>query len=659
MQTQPALHANRLSTRSLVAAAALALSALWTLSAVAEHLFFVEFEGDGLGGITTLAGASDVAVSADGLCVFATADVDHALTAFERSIAAAELTFDESHVDDEDGEFGLLAASSVVATPDGRHVYVTGGVDDSLLVYRRDATSDSLVFVAAQAKENNVGGVVGLDGATSVAVSTDSQFVYVAASLDDAVSVFRRDATTDALTFVEAEFDGAGATGLDGASDVAASPDQQHVYVTGRVDDAVSLFQRQPGGGLSHVDTYFDGAGDIEGLDGASGVAVSPEGGHVYVVGAYANSLVTFQRNPFTGALSFRSAVYDGEGDVDGLGGASDVAVSPLGDRVYVAAKDDDAVALFRRTPATGELVFLDALMPGVGLRGARSVATRDGMVVYAAAHADDGVAGIYVALCDGDEGLGDSDSDAICDDLDQCLGDDFSGDGDFDDVCDDLDACQGADDADDADADTVPDGCDQCEGDDASGDSDFDDVCDDLDECPGFDDDVDGDGDGVADGCDDCAGNDAAGDSDGDDVCDNLDICPGSDDNADADADRIPDGCDDLLRRRQTGRRRRRRRLRRSRRLSGFRRRRRRRRRHGARRLRRLRRRRRQRRHRRRPRMRRSRLRARRSVGLRAGCLRRMRRYRHRVSDLLRRLRIGRYVGLGAGDRRGVTARL
>ena len=339
-----------------------------------------------------------------------------------------------------------------------------------------------------------------------------------------------------------------GATGLDGASDVAVSPDHQHVYVTGRVDDAVSLFQRQPGGGISHVATYFDDVGPIEGLDGAAGVAVSPDGDHVYVVGAYANSLVTFRRNPYTGTLTFQSALYDDAGGVDGLGGATGVAVSPLGDRVYVASQDDDAVALFRRTPATGALTFLDALMPGLGLRGARSVATRDGVVVYAAAHADDGVAGIYVALCEGDEGTGDGDSDAICDDIDQCVGDDFSGDGDFDDVCNDLDACQGADDAQDADGDAVPDGCDACEGDDASGDSDGDDVCDDSDACPGFDDDVDGDGDGVANGCDQCLGNDLAGDTDGDDVCDNLDICPGSDDGIDTDGDVIPDGCDDCF---------------------------------------------------------------------------------------------------------------
>lgn len=525
------------------------LAACWGLAAAAGQLFLVEFQGDDQGSVTSLAGASDVALSADGLCLYVTADLDHAMTTFDRVAMFGSISFDESHDDEEDGEFGLLGASSVAASPDGRNVYVTGGADDSLLVYRRDATSDSHVFVAEEVKENLVGGVIGMDGPSSVAVSGDSESVFVTAALDDAISVYRRDASSDALAFVEAEFDGVGADGLDGASDVALSPDHQYLYVTGKVDDAVVVFARQPGGGIQHVASYFDGDGDIEGLNGASGVAVSPDGAHVYVVGAYANSLVRFRRNPYTGRLTFEAAMYDGQDGVEGLGGAADVVVNAQGDRVLVAAADDNAVSLFRRTPATGALLFLDSLTMPVGLRGARSLAaTADGVYVYVAAHADNGVAGLYVAPCEGDEASGDADHDAVCEDQDQCLGDDFAGDGDGDDVCDDIDACPGYDDGDDMDSDTVPDGCDLCEGDDASGDSDSDEVCDDSDLCPGFDDDIDSDLDGVADGCDLCLGHDLSGDTDGDGVCDNLDVCAGFDDGADADGDLVPDGCDACL---------------------------------------------------------------------------------------------------------------
>ncbi|MDA8020380.1 MAG: beta-propeller fold lactonase family protein [Thermoanaerobaculia bacterium] len=518
------------------------------LGVSAEHLFLVEFQADDLGVVDRLAGTSDVALSGDGLCVYATSEFEHAVTEFERTPIFGSLTFDEVSVDSEGGVFGLLAPSSVVGSPDGRHVYVTGAVDDTLLVYRRDATLDELVFVASQVKQNLVGGVVGLDLPTSVAVSGDGESVYVTAALDDSVAAFRRDATTDTLTFVEAEFDGFSADGLNGASGVAVSPDSQHVYVTGRADNAVTVFDRLPGGGLAEVATYFDGVSDVEGLRGAASVTVSPDGQHVYVVGAVDDSMVTFLRNPFTGTLTFQDAIYDGQDGVDGLDGAADVLVNPAGDRVVAASPNDNGLALFRRDPASGDLVFLDALLPPDGLRGARSLATHDGIIVYAAAYADDGVAGVYVALCEGDEGLGDSDADAICDDLDSCLGDDFLGDEDSDAVCDDLDICPGGDDSLDDDGDTVPDACDACEGNDATGDSDADMVCDDTDTCPGFDDGLDADGDNVADGCDVCEGDDATGDSDTDAVCDDLDVCAGFDDGIDADGDTVPDGCDDCF---------------------------------------------------------------------------------------------------------------
>ena len=50
--------------------------------------------------------------------------------------------------------------------------------------------------------------------------------------VDNAVAVFSRNATTGALTFVEAKFDGVGGTdGLAGATGVSLSADGEHVYV--------------------------------------------------------------------------------------------------------------------------------------------------------------------------------------------------------------------------------------------------------------------------------------------------------------------------------------------------------------------------------------------------------------------------------------------
>ena len=56
-----------------------------------------------------------------------------------------------------------------------------------------------------------------------------------------------------------------------------------------------------------------------------------------------------FSRNVLTGTLTYVEMQKDGVGEVDGLGGAHSVTVSPDGRHVYAAANIDDAVAVFSR----------------------------------------------------------------------------------------------------------------------------------------------------------------------------------------------------------------------------------------------------------------------------------------------------------------------
>lgn len=493
---------------------------------------------DGLGAV------SDLALSPDHAQLYAIGADDNALLVFHRDPADGRLTATQLFQDGVFGIFGLLGASGVAASPDRRHVYATGEIDDTLVVFSRDATFDELSFVAAEVKEDHVGGVDGLDGASAVAVTPDGHHVLVSARVDDALAIFARDATTDELSFVEAEFATSIGPWLDGATAVAVSPDSRHIYVAAEIDDAVSVFVRDPLTGL--VD-FLPTAG-VGGLNGASAITVSPDGRHVYVAARFDNTVTLFLRNPVTGELSFRSEYRDNVDGIDGLAGAAAVAVNPMGTRVIAAGRDEDALAVFRRNAFTGDLVLFEVVRDGVdgvdGLAGAFALALTDDQA-YSAGRDEDAVAVFDVPLCIGDEVTGDTDGDGFCDDVDLCNGDDLEGDGDNDGTCDDIDLCPGYDDTLDVDGDTIPDDCDACRGDNSTGDSDADGVCDDLDLCPGFDDALDEDGDTIPDGCDACRGDNATGDSDGDGVCGDLDDCPGFDDNLDADGDFIPDGCD------------------------------------------------------------------------------------------------------------------
>src|SRR2546427_135718 len=155
---------------------------------------------------------------------------------------------------------------------------------------------------------NGTGSVTGLGGATGVAVSPDGRNIYAAGEVDDALAVFRRDAATGALTYVQIQRDGyaGGVDGLLGAKAVAISPDGAHVYAAGSLDNAVAVFGRDAATGkLTFIEVQREGQNGVLGLFGAKAVTVSPDGANLYVAGGYDDALVVFGRNPETGMLAY------------------------------------------------------------------------------------------------------------------------------------------------------------------------------------------------------------------------------------------------------------------------------------------------------------------------------------------------------------------
>jgi DNA-binding beta-propeller fold protein YncE len=200
-----------------------------------------------------------------------------------------------------------------------------------------------------------------------VTVSPDGRHVYASAG-EAAVAAFARNVTTGELSFVEAEKDEvAGVDGLAGANGIIVSPDGGHVYVAGFLDDAVAVFTRNAGtGALDFVEAHrTPGSGS---LAGAIDVAVSPDGATVYAVGFDAGSLVALARNPTTGALSELDAEFDGASGVTGLAAPNGVAVAPGGREVLVAT-GAGALTRFSRSGA-GTLAFVESRpIDGIGGR--------------------------------------------------------------------------------------------------------------------------------------------------------------------------------------------------------------------------------------------------------------------------------------------------
>jgi DNA-binding beta-propeller fold protein YncE len=210
---------------------------------------------------------------------------------------------------------------------------------------------------------------------------------------------------------------------LTTARGVATSPDGLNVYVAASGSDAIAIFDRNPvTGAITQKAGLFGcisetGTGglcaDGVALDGADGIAVAPDGRHVYVASATSGAIAAFARDLDSGALAQLAGAAacinsDGSsGCTDGtaLSGTRSVAVGADGRTVYAAANLSNAVAVFDRDLSTGALtqkVGLDgcisesggACADGVALMAPQAIAVApDGRSAYVASILSDAVA--------------------------------------------------------------------------------------------------------------------------------------------------------------------------------------------------------------------------------------------------------------------------
>ena len=301
---------------------------------------------------------------------------------FSLPIFGGILTFVELQADGLRGVMGMKGPNGVAVTPDGLHVLVASRTDSAVVLFRRDASTESLAFVEAEMDE--VDGVFGLDGASAVAVSPDGRHAYATSLRDDSLVVFARDASQDDLSFAAIEENGMGGVfGLGQASNVTVTPDGRSVLATGREYGTLAVFARDASvDDLTFVGVFVDDVGGLDGIAGASAVAVSPDGKHVYVAGTNDHALAIFERDAESQVLYYLETVRAGAPVRP-----SDVVVSPDGKHVYATDRAFDSLIAFARDAGSGSLVPVGLNVNGedgvVGMRVPLSVnITPDGLQV-------------------------------------------------------------------------------------------------------------------------------------------------------------------------------------------------------------------------------------------------------------------------------------
>lgn len=323
--------------------------------------------------------------------------------------ARAELEWSDAVLNGVDGEFGIQRATDVAVSPDGLFVYVTGILDDSIAIFARDAVSGALVYsdrVVWDGATPVPGTIPDLDQPIALSLSADGKNLYSVAgpTVASVITCFARDPESGALAHIQSLADNSGPNlyNLARPQDVLVSRDGTTVYVTSFEDRAITALTRDPGTGLlAGLQVVRDDLDGVDGLEGLQEVAESPDGAFLYaasasrpVTGPGVGGVATFAR-ALDGTLTFLEVEQQGVGDVDGLWAPRDVAVSPDGANVYVAAggrPGDDppqlgAIATFTRE-VDGTLTFRDSIPESAFGRGEpRGVAVSpDGSEVYVTA---------------------------------------------------------------------------------------------------------------------------------------------------------------------------------------------------------------------------------------------------------------------------------
>ncbi len=293
---------------------------------------------DGLDGINSLA------VSPDGKYVYISASNDNALVVLKRNITTGALSsfitgpivVQVVKAVDINADPTLQSVRGIALSPDGKTLYTTAFSSDTVAVYGRDGATGMLTFQSklVQGQATPSGSVDGLNMVRDVIVSPNGAHVYVVAT--DVVASFARDPLSGNLTWLQALHAATdGIPALNVPSSLAISPDGLQVYVSayGSIlgGKAVVAFDREVSSGLlthrqSIVRTPSSGAGGVPPLDGARGIALSPDGSNVYVAAYLDDRLVWLNRaNPapliasispasvFAGGPAFALDIY-GEG---------------------------------------------------------------------------------------------------------------------------------------------------------------------------------------------------------------------------------------------------------------------------------------------------------------------------------------------------------
>ena len=249
---------------------------------------------------------------------------------------------------------GVNGPRNAAVCPSGQLLYVANGgtteaPGNGVSGYQIDQTTGTLTAVRGSP-------FAGGNAPRGVIVDPSGNFVYVANSNDNTVSGYRINSATGALTQVPGS---PFATGT-GPFGVTVDPTGRFVYVANHHSSNISAYSINAATGALTPITGSPFADVEQGEEeeeetGPFEIAVTPDGGFLYVTNHFTDDVVGFSIGSSTGALTELSSGPYPAGD-EPFG----VVVAPSGQFVYVANRASANVYVYSRDLSSGALTQIE-----------------------------------------------------------------------------------------------------------------------------------------------------------------------------------------------------------------------------------------------------------------------------------------------------------
>jgi DNA-binding beta-propeller fold protein YncE len=286
--------------------------------------------------------------------------------------------------DNQLGVDGLGGARVVELTPDGRQLLVTSADDNALAIFNVDSDfklSFNKIFI-------NNSKIDGLNGATSLVLSSDGRRAYVVSFYDSALVIFEQDkqgiyqfihAIRDGLPYEEVFSDKESVKakdklGLLGAYDIAITSDNSQLFIASVASNAVSIFDMTENGNVLFNQLIRDSDNTVYGLAGAVNVTITSNNSQVIVAGFNENAITIFNRDE-NGALEHSQTLINGKDGVKNMVSPQGLAMSPDDNYLYAACSGGNAIVVFAKNDQ-GKYLYMQSIsnsdnnVTGLGVQG-------------------------------------------------------------------------------------------------------------------------------------------------------------------------------------------------------------------------------------------------------------------------------------------------